>query len=134
MDGYDTHRVRYDTIQRGEPGGRPPLIRISRAKLGHPSYQKNKSRLLCCWGLGTPTEMQWPEVSSLQNWHVYLQWEPQNLARGVTCLRPDATGVGANDPNGGEAAPSSTSRGTVERRGDGGGGSTEATLSRYESQ
>ncbi|KAL2552499.1 Uncharacterized protein Fot_06118 [Forsythia ovata] len=40
------------------------------------------------------------------------------------------TGVGANDPNGGEAAPSSTSRGTAERGGDGGGGSTEATPSK----
>ncbi|KAL2508174.1 Protein LIGHT-DEPENDENT SHORT HYPOCOTYLS 6 [Forsythia ovata] len=40
----------------------------------------------------------------------------------------------ANDPNGGEEAPSSTSGGTAEGGGDGGGRSTEATPSRYESQ
>ncbi|CAI9778675.1 unnamed protein product [Fraxinus pennsylvanica] len=45
-----------------------------------------------------------------------------------------ATGGGGNDPNGGETAPSSTSGGTAEGRGDGGSGSTEATPSRYESQ
>ncbi|XP_027090832.1 cell division control protein 2 homolog C [Coffea eugenioides] len=39
--------------------------------------------------LGTPTEKQWPEVCSLRDWHVYPQWEPQNLARAVPSLGPD---------------------------------------------
>ncbi|XP_065853871.1 cell division control protein 2 homolog C [Euphorbia lathyris] len=39
--------------------------------------------------LGTPTEKQWPGVSSLRDWHVYPQWEPQNLARAVPSLGPD---------------------------------------------
>ena len=39
--------------------------------------------------LGTPTESQWPGVSSLRDWHVYPQWEPQNLARAVPSLGPD---------------------------------------------
>ena len=39
--------------------------------------------------LGTPTEEQWPGVSSLKDWHVYPRWEPQNLARAVPSLGPD---------------------------------------------
>ncbi|XP_015897783.1 cell division control protein 2 homolog C [Ziziphus jujuba] len=39
--------------------------------------------------LGTPTEKQWPGVTSLRDWHVYPQWEPQNLARAVPSLGPD---------------------------------------------
>ncbi|KAK1349172.1 cell division control protein 2-like [Heracleum sosnowskyi] len=41
--------------------------------------------------LGTPSEKQWPGVSSLRDWHVYPRWEPQNLARAVPSL--DADGV-----------------------------------------
>ncbi|XVE86385.1 hypothetical protein DITRI_Ditri18aG0030800 [Diplodiscus trichospermus] len=36
--------------------------------------------------LGTPTEKQWPGVTSLRDWHVYPRWEPQNLARAVPSL------------------------------------------------
>uniref|UniRef100_A0A3Q7IID4 Protein kinase domain-containing protein n=1 Tax=Solanum lycopersicum TaxID=4081 RepID=A0A3Q7IID4_SOLLC len=39
--------------------------------------------------LGTPTDKQWPGVSSLRDWHVYPQWEPQNLASAVPALGPD---------------------------------------------
>ncbi|GMN40682.1 hypothetical protein TIFTF001_009907 [Ficus carica] len=39
--------------------------------------------------LGTPSEKQWPGVSSLRDWHVYPQWEPQNLARAVPSLGAD---------------------------------------------
>ncbi|KAK7266409.1 hypothetical protein RIF29_19053 [Crotalaria pallida] len=39
--------------------------------------------------LGTPTEEQWPGVTSLRDWHVYPRWEPQNLARAVPSLGPD---------------------------------------------
>ncbi|KAF2288013.1 hypothetical protein GH714_003882 [Hevea brasiliensis] len=39
--------------------------------------------------LGTPTEKQWPGVTSLRDWHVYPQWEPQNLARAVPSLGPE---------------------------------------------
>lgn len=39
--------------------------------------------------LGTPTEKQWPGVSSLRDWHVYPQWESQNLASAVPTLDPD---------------------------------------------
>ncbi|XVF14627.1 hypothetical protein REPUB_Repub09cG0077400 [Reevesia pubescens] len=39
--------------------------------------------------LGTPTEKQWPGVTSLRDWHVYPLWEPQNLARAVPLLSPD---------------------------------------------
>ncbi|KAL0450868.1 UNVERIFIED_CONTAM: Cell division control protein 2C [Sesamum latifolium] len=39
--------------------------------------------------LGTPTEKHWPGVSSLRDWHVYPQWEPQNLAPAVPSLGPD---------------------------------------------
>lgn len=39
--------------------------------------------------LGTPTDQQWPGVSSLRDWHVYPRWEPQNLARAVPSLSPD---------------------------------------------
>ncbi|CAL0308610.1 unnamed protein product [Lupinus luteus] len=38
--------------------------------------------------LGTPTEEQWPGVTSLRDWHVYPRWEPQNLARAVPSLGP----------------------------------------------
>ncbi|XP_010931414.1 cyclin-dependent kinase B1-1 isoform X2 [Elaeis guineensis] len=41
--------------------------------------------------LGTPTEEQWPGVSTLRDWHEYPQWEPQNLARAVPGL--EAEGV-----------------------------------------
>lgn len=41
--------------------------------------------------LGTPSDKQWPGVSSLRDWHVYPRWEPQNLARAVPSL--DADGV-----------------------------------------
>ncbi|KAL1292645.1 hypothetical protein HN51_053212 [Arachis hypogaea] len=39
--------------------------------------------------LGTPTEEQWPGVTSLRDWHTYPKWEPQNLARTVPTLGPD---------------------------------------------
>ncbi|KAJ1429213.1 Serine/threonine-protein kinase, active site [Sesbania bispinosa] len=39
--------------------------------------------------MGTPTEEQWPGVTSLRDWHVYPRWEPQNLARTVPSLGPD---------------------------------------------
>ncbi|KAH9737131.1 cyclin-dependent kinase B1-2 [Citrus sinensis] len=39
--------------------------------------------------LGTPTEKQWPGVSTLRDWHVYPQWEPQNLPRAVPSLSPE---------------------------------------------
>ncbi|CAO2821031.1 unnamed protein product [Amaranthus hypochondriacus] len=39
--------------------------------------------------LGTPTEEQWPGVTSLRDWHVYPQWEGQNLARAVPSLDPN---------------------------------------------
>ncbi|OMO68787.1 hypothetical protein CCACVL1_19824 [Corchorus capsularis] len=39
--------------------------------------------------LGTPTEKQWPGVTSLKDWHVYPKWEPQNLARSVLTLSAD---------------------------------------------
>ncbi|KAL2899719.1 Cyclin-dependent kinase B1-2 [Bienertia sinuspersici] len=39
--------------------------------------------------LGTPTEEQWSGVTSLRDWHVYPQWEAQNLARAVPSLGPD---------------------------------------------
>ncbi|KAJ1439918.1 Serine/threonine-protein kinase, active site [Sesbania bispinosa] len=38
--------------------------------------------------MGTPTEEQWPGVTSLRDWHVYPRWEPQNLARTVPSLGP----------------------------------------------
>ncbi|KAF3327319.1 cyclin-dependent kinase B1-1-like isoform X1 [Carex littledalei] len=39
--------------------------------------------------LGTPTEKEWPGVTTLKDWHVYPQWTPQNLARAVTALNSD---------------------------------------------
>ncbi|XP_027344703.1 cyclin-dependent kinase B1-2 isoform X2 [Abrus precatorius] len=39
--------------------------------------------------MGTPTEEQWPGVTSLRDWHVYPHWEPQNLARSVPLLGPE---------------------------------------------
>ncbi|MBA0753884.1 hypothetical protein Gogos_000090, partial [Gossypium gossypioides] len=39
--------------------------------------------------LGTPTEKQWPGVTSLRDWHVYPRWEPQNLERAVPSLSPE---------------------------------------------
>ncbi|CAI9112568.1 OLC1v1013034C1 [Oldenlandia corymbosa var. corymbosa] len=39
--------------------------------------------------LGTPSEKQWPVVFSLRDWHVYSQWEPQDLARHVPSLGQD---------------------------------------------
>ncbi|BBH06396.1 type one serine/threonine protein phosphatase 2 [Prunus dulcis] len=39
--------------------------------------------------LGTPTDKQWPGVNALRDWHVYPQWQPQNLARAVPALGPD---------------------------------------------
>ncbi|GAU25600.1 hypothetical protein TSUD_260340, partial [Trifolium subterraneum] len=39
--------------------------------------------------LGTPTEQDWPGVSSLRDWHVYPRWESQNLARAVPSLAPE---------------------------------------------
>ncbi|CAI8601455.1 unnamed protein product [Vicia faba] len=39
--------------------------------------------------LGTPTEQQWPGVSSLRDWHVYPKWEAQNLTRAVPSLAPE---------------------------------------------
>ncbi|KAF3342002.1 cell division control protein 2 C [Carex littledalei] len=41
------------------------------------------------WLLGTPTEKEWPGVTTLKDWHVYPQWTPQNLARAVTALNSD---------------------------------------------
>ncbi|MCI09848.1 cell division control protein 2, partial [Trifolium medium] len=38
---------------------------------------------------GTATELEWPGVSSLRDWHVYRRWEPQNLARAVPSLAPE---------------------------------------------
>nr|GMC85938.1 cell division control protein 2 homolog C [Ipomoea batatas] len=46
--------------------------------------------------LGTPTEQQWPGVSSLRDWHVYPQWEPQSLARAVPTLGPDGVDLLTN--------------------------------------
>jgi hypothetical protein len=43
----------------------------------------------CSRLLGTPTEQEWPGVSSLRDWHVYPRWEPQNLARAVPSLAPE---------------------------------------------
>ncbi|KAB2037231.1 hypothetical protein ES319_D03G059600v1 [Gossypium barbadense] len=39
--------------------------------------------------LGTPTEKQWPGVTSLRDWHVYPRWEPQNLEHAVPSLSPE---------------------------------------------
>ncbi|KAJ7961020.1 Protein kinase PCTAIRE [Quillaja saponaria] len=39
--------------------------------------------------LGTPTEEQWPGVTSLRDWHVYPRWEAQNLSRAVPSLGSD---------------------------------------------
>ncbi|XP_047335187.1 cell division control protein 2 homolog C-like [Impatiens glandulifera] len=39
--------------------------------------------------LGTPTEKNWPGVSSLRDWHVYPQWEPQGIERVVPQLEAD---------------------------------------------
>ncbi|KAL9264717.1 Cyclin-dependent kinase B1-2-like protein [Drosera capensis] len=39
--------------------------------------------------LGTPTEKEWPGVSSLRDWHAYPQWEPPSLARAVPYLGLD---------------------------------------------
>ncbi|PKA51836.1 Cyclin-dependent kinase B1-1 [Apostasia shenzhenica] len=38
---------------------------------------------------GTPTEEQWPGVSSLRDWHEYPQWKPQSLIRAVPSLDPE---------------------------------------------
>nr|QYW07092.1 B-type cyclin-dependent kinase 1 [Dimocarpus longan] len=38
--------------------------------------------------LGTPTEKEWPGVTSLRDWHVYPQWDPQDLKRAVPSLTP----------------------------------------------
>ncbi|KAF3444327.1 hypothetical protein FNV43_RR14017 [Rhamnella rubrinervis] len=46
--------------------------------------------------LGTPTEKQWPGVTSLRDWHVYPQWEPQNLARAVPSLGPEGIDLLSN--------------------------------------
>ncbi|XP_068668093.1 cyclin-dependent kinase B1-1 [Aristolochia californica] len=39
--------------------------------------------------LGTPTEEQWPGVTSLRDWHEYPLWKPQNLSRIVLSLEPE---------------------------------------------
>ncbi|KAH7554628.1 hypothetical protein ACOSQ2_028086 [Xanthoceras sorbifolium] len=39
--------------------------------------------------LGTPTEKEWPGVTSLRDWHVYPQWEAQDLKRAVPSLTPE---------------------------------------------
>ncbi|XP_078180905.1 cyclin-dependent kinase B1-1 isoform X2 [Carex rostrata] len=39
--------------------------------------------------LGTPSEKEWPGVTTLKDWHVYPQWTPQNLARAVPALNED---------------------------------------------
>uniref|UniRef100_A0A803PCJ6 cyclin-dependent kinase n=1 Tax=Cannabis sativa TaxID=3483 RepID=A0A803PCJ6_CANSA len=39
--------------------------------------------------LGTPTENEWRGVTSFRDWHVYPQWQPQNLARAVPSLGAD---------------------------------------------
>ncbi|KAL8141082.1 hypothetical protein V2J09_007103 [Rumex salicifolius] len=39
--------------------------------------------------MGTPNEDDWPGVTTLRDWHVYPQWEPQDLARAVPSLAPD---------------------------------------------
>ncbi|XP_010504209.1 PREDICTED: cyclin-dependent kinase B1-1-like [Camelina sativa] len=38
--------------------------------------------------LGTPTEQQWPGVSTLRDWHVYPKWDPQDLTLAVPSLSP----------------------------------------------
>ncbi|ERN04302.1 hypothetical protein AMTRI_Chr08g210430 [Amborella trichopoda] len=39
--------------------------------------------------LGTPTEEQWPGVTSLRDWHEYPKWRPNNLAAAVHSLNPE---------------------------------------------
>ncbi|GAV72039.1 Pkinase domain-containing protein [Cephalotus follicularis] len=39
--------------------------------------------------LGTPSEKQWPGVTSLRDWHVYPKWEPQSLGRAIPSLSSD---------------------------------------------
>ncbi|KAJ4807393.1 Cyclin-dependent kinase 2 [Rhynchospora pubera] len=39
--------------------------------------------------LGTPTEKQWPGVTTLKDWHEYPQWKPQDLARAVPTLESE---------------------------------------------
>ncbi|XP_044486815.1 cyclin-dependent kinase B1-2 [Mangifera indica] len=46
--------------------------------------------------LGTPTEKQWPGVTTLRDWHVYPVWEPQNLARAVPSLCPEGVDLLSN--------------------------------------
>ncbi|CAN8254598.1 unnamed protein product [Cochlearia groenlandica] len=38
--------------------------------------------------LGTPSEQQWPGVTSLGDWHAYPKWKPQDLTRAVPSLSP----------------------------------------------
>lgn len=60
---------------------------------GPAETEKHKFYLLVllymCRLLGTPTDKQWPGVNALRDWHVYPQWQPQNLARAVPALGPD---------------------------------------------
>ncbi|RZC78015.1 hypothetical protein C5167_002262 [Papaver somniferum] len=47
-------------------------------------------QLLCIFGLlGTPTEEQWPGVTSLKDWHEYPQWKPRSLVHAVPSLEPE---------------------------------------------
>lgn len=47
-------------------------------------------QLLRIFGLlGTPTEEQWPGVTSLKDWHEYPQWKPQSLVHAVPSLEPE---------------------------------------------
>ncbi|KAJ4780067.1 Cyclin-dependent kinase 2 [Rhynchospora pubera] len=39
--------------------------------------------------LGTPTEKQWPGVTTLKDWHEYPQWKPQDMARAVPTLESE---------------------------------------------
>ncbi|KAL2550631.1 hypothetical protein Fot_12161 [Forsythia ovata] len=61
-------------------------------------------------------------------------WKSMRAGLTLTNQIPSSKGPHLTTIEKGEAAPSSTSKGTIEHGGDGGDGSTEATPSRYESQ
>ena len=39
--------------------------------------------------LGTPSEVQWPGVTRLRDWHEFPQWKPQDLAKVIPQLDED---------------------------------------------
>ncbi|KAL5222292.1 hypothetical protein ABZP36_027005 [Zizania latifolia] len=39
--------------------------------------------------LGTPTDEQWPGVTSLRDWHEFPKWKPDDLGRAVPSLEPE---------------------------------------------